>query len=1066
MKLIVSSDARGVCSPHQLPHWCCAILLSIVLASAAVAGTFGTVVPISGHASDLALDERRGVLYVANLTASRIELVSTATKSLLQTSWNVEKYPGSLALSPNGRYLVVTHYRNFEPPPTWSNVITVLDLDANVKRTLVLSSPPLGVGFGIDNLAFIVTMQDFQLLDPAAGTLQFLSTVAATAKTLPVPWATFPPEITRASVAPAGDLLSVWGVAETGGETQAVIFRYDVNAKSVAATYWTTTPPLGPRVISVNQDGSACLTGWGLFLRGRILLAQFRNAPGVFNHGSHVIDSALGPYGTIYAQMAEGEIVVVKGAEAGAAAPTTPAALMITDGDNLTLRERLRLPENLAGKSVLGLNGAMMYSVSDSGVMFLPVGSLSQFPRVVATQEDVLFRGSFCDRSIVSQEIEIVDPGGGRTDFSLSTSMPGIMLSATSGVTPAKVRVIVDPNAFQNYRGTASGWIVINSKAAVNLPPPVRVLVNNREPDQRGTIMNVPGKLVDILADPVRNLFYVLRQDKNQVQVYNATTYEQIATFRTGNTPTQMAITMDRRYMLIGNDDSQVSYVYDLDLLKPLPYWDFPNRFFVAFPPGHYPRSIASSTNALLAFSHVAGPTHTIDRIDLGFGFATTLPNLGVYENKILTVNTTLVASPSGNRIFIVRDDGYVMVYEASSDLFVASRKDFDKLSGAYAALSDSRFVVDNNLLNSSLVPIQKFDSGTGSSSGLAVADQYVLRTTALSSANPGIIQRVLLGDATVIRPTRMIEAPLLVESTTVTAPEECDSLFGQTVCKPATTITTTVGSAFTRTLAARPERRLIFSLTTSGLTVLPWDFDAAVADPRLERVLNAADNSEALAPGALITITGRDLSLVNAATSAVPLPTILGESCLTVNGVLVPMRLISPTQINAQLPYTVVGEATMVLRSPAGLSNNLTFTVRPTAPSVFRTGTVGTEKGLATVVRAVNNELVTLSNPIHPEDTIVIYAAGLGGTSPAVVAGYPGPSDPLAQALIQPEVTLGDVGLPIGYAGLAPGGGVERVGVYQINAYVPYWAPLGMEIPLRITQGGSSTTLMVRVVK
>jgi uncharacterized protein (TIGR03437 family) len=128
----------------------------------------------------------------------------------------------------------------------------------------------------------------------------------------------------------------------------------------------------------------------------------------------------------------------------------------------------------------------------------------------------------------------------------------------------------------------------------------------------------------------------------------------------------------------------------------------------------------------------------------------------------------------------------------------------------------------------------------------------------------------------------------------------------------------------------------------------------------------------------------------------------------------------------------------------------------------VFRTGAAGADKGLATVVRATNGELVTLSNPIHPEDWIAIYANGLGGTSPMVQAGYPGPSEPLARALIQPEVTLGEVGLPIGYAGLVPG----QVGVYQINAYVPYWAPLGMEIPLRITQGGSSTTLSVRVVK
>jgi uncharacterized protein (TIGR03437 family) len=146
-----------------------------------------------------------------------------------------------------------------------------------------------------------------------------------------------------------------------------------------------------------------------------------------------------------------------------------------------------------------------------------------------------------------------------------------------------------------------------------------------------------------------------------------------------------------------------------------------------------------------------------------------------------------------------------------------------------------------------------------------------------------------------------------------------------------------------------------------------------------------------------------------------------------------------------------------MTLRSPAGVSNNLTFTVLSVAPSVFRSS-----GAIPTVVRAVNGELVTASNPIHPEDWVVIYATGLGNTWPAVAAGYPGPSDPLAQALIQPEVALGSEPLGVAYAGLVPG----QVGVYQINVFVPYWVPLGWEVPLKITQAGSSTTLSVRVVK
>jgi uncharacterized protein (TIGR03437 family) len=172
-------------------------------------------------------------------------------------------------------------------------------------------------------------------------------------------------------------------------------------------------------------------------------------------------------------------------------------------------------------------------------------------------------------------------------------------------------------------------------------------------------------------------------------------------------------------------------------------------------------------------------------------------------------------------------------------------------------------------------------------------------------------------------------------------------------------------------------------------------------------------------------------------------------------------MLFASPSQINAQLPFEVSGDATMVLHTPGGNSNPLSFTVLPTAPAVFRNGVAGPQTGIPTVVRVTNNQLVTLSNPIHRGDTIVIYATGLGATVPAVATGFAGPTAPLALATVVPGVTLGGVNLPLFYAGLAPG----EVGVYQINALVPGWVPVGMRLPLTITQGSVSTTLTVRVI-
>jgi uncharacterized protein (TIGR03437 family) len=268
--------------------------------------------------------------------------------------------------------------------------------------------------------------------------------------------------------------------------------------------------------------------------------------------------------------------------------------------------------------------------------------------------------------------------------------------------------------------------------------------------------------------------------------------------------------------------------------------------------------------------------------------------------------------------------------------------------------------------------------------------------------------------------------------------------------------------TVFTRTLAPLANRQAIISLTTSGFVALPWNYDAAVPLPRLERVVNVADSSAAVASGGLVSILGTGLSPVTVATSQLPLPTALAQSCLTVNGLLAPMISLAPTEIRAQLPYQIVGNATLILRTPAAVSNQLTINVRPAAPSVFRSATAGPQTGLATVFRAGNGQLVTPSNPIHPEDIIVIFATGMGQTWPAQEAGAPAPAEPLAWVVLPAELSLGGVALPVWFAGLVPG----LAGVYQINADVPGWVPAGMEVPLVITQGGYSTALSVRVVK
>ena len=981
------------------------------------AATFGTVVQIGGHPSDLAFDSRRGRLYIANFGAMRIDVMDTGSNALLEPI-RVAEAPDTLALSPDGRFLLVGHYQDGVGQPS----VTVLDLDAGLRRSVVLGSSPLALAFGSSPLALIVTKTSFHLLDPLTGDLQTLELESnLTTDPLPVPFATYPPEIIQASAGVSGDGQVIYVLAQGSGSAAVVMYVVPTGALSLIGV--TASPELGPRLVSVNQDGSRFLAGWALLDPQITDWAQFPRATGALQTGSHAYDNLRN---LIYAQVPSATAATGEG-----------PVLEVADTDNLTIRERLRLKENLAGKSVFGADMQVLYAASDSGVTVLPVGSLFNAKRVVASQEDVLFRTAACDTTAISKEIDIVDPGGGIVDFTITGAPAGVRVIPSSGLTPARVRIEVDPSVFQNVKGTTVVPLQLTSTSAVNIPPPIRVLINTHDPEQRGTILNVPGKLVDVLADPVRNRFYVLRQDKNLMLVFDGTTFQQIAALRTGNTPVQMAMSQDLRYMIVGNDNSQIANVYDLETLEA--------STPILFPAGHYPRSIAVSDRSILATVRSASGPSTIDRIDFPARVANTLPRLGIYNNEI-DANMVLSASPDRQLIFGAMPDGTVLLYEVNADVVIASRHDVNSLSGAYAAVRSDVFVAGNNVFNSSLVPSYELDSSTGESSGFVFYGGSGLRTSTPSISGPGIIERVNLDTLQPVSPTKMIESPLL--ATSLATPPV--GQIGETILP------------FTRTLAPLSNGQTIISLSVSGFTALPWDFDQGVAPPVIGQVVNSADLTPPVASGGLITIYGSSFSPISEVAGGFPLPTALGEACVTVNNMLIPLSRVSATEIAGQLPYGISGSASMIVRGPGGASAPFAFTVFSGAPAIFRTGTAGPDTGLATVYRATNDKLTTLSNPIHPEDVIVIYLTGLGATVPSIEAGEAAPYDPLAQAASTPQVTLAGVNLPVEFAGLVPG----MAGVYQINASVPYWIPTGLDKALTITQGGQSTTLLLRIVK
>ncbi len=1002
----------------------CTATAAVFAARPAASATFGNVVAIGGSSSDIALDSSRGLLYIADFTGNRIDVMNLKTMGI-QTSINVAPQPAAISISPDSQYLIVAQYGDTTAANPTANSITLLNLTSNTVQTFTTGDTPLAVAFLADDTAMIVTTSGISLFSPASGALTSLATFATLGQTLPVTPGTFPSQVVQAALSTSPDFKTVYGIAN-GSAYQAFI-RYQMNVgQQLYAIGIVASPKPLPRV-SVSADGSYAMIGQYKLDSVADDLAQFPNSITSTNIGGAVVDSATG---LIYAQILTASPSTSSSTNPSSpAAPvssTTPPALTIMDADNLEVEDTLQLPENITGRMILSPDGNTIYAVSDSGVMVLPIGQLNQAHRVYPSVTDVVAHSNSCSRTAITQTITLSDPGGGQTDFAISGVPNGVTVTPGAGTTPAAVQISVDPTAFQNQNGTLTIPLTITSALAVNVPPTIRLLVNNQNPDQRGSFIDIPGVLTDILADPARSRFYVVQQDRNQVLVFDSTTYTQIAALRTSSTPTQLAITMDQNSLIVGHDNSQQAYVFDLNSLTEQPP--------IQFPSGHYPRSIAASGNALLALARdVTGDAPgAVDQIDMLNYKATELPSLGIYTNS-MDPAAVLAPAPNGGAILLVSPDGNVMLYDANANTFTVSRQDVKSISGPYGASSFGTYVAGSNLLNASLVPQAALDSTNGTPAGFVFVSQNGYQTSQSTLTNPGVIQAVNPASSLSIQPTALVEAPL-----------------GGTTTQP-----------LIRSLAEIYDGSALVSLSVSGVTIIPANFAAAVAIPQISSVVNAADGSSTVAPGGLISIYGQQLSPVNIATQQIPLPTALGESCLTVNGVSVPVLFVSSTQINGQLPFTVDGNATMLLRTPGGVSNNFNLTIQDQAPAIFLSGTAGPETGLATIVRSNDGQLVTPTNPIHPNDAIVIYLTGLGVTAPPVPTGAAAPSGTLASAIVPPALTLGGVAMNVSYAGLVPG----EVGVYQINAVAPSNAPQGLSIPLVIDQGGGSTTINVRVV-
>lgn len=148
---------------------------------------------------------------------------------------------------------------------------------------------------------------------------------------------------------------------------------------------------------------------------------------------------------------------------------------------------------------------------------------------------------------------------------------------------------------------------------------------------------------------------------------------------------------------------------------------------------------------------------------------------------------------------------------------------------------------------------------------------------------------------------------------------------------------------------------------------------------------------------------------------------------------------------------------------------NPVSINVGRAAPRLLRTGIA--DQGIIVFPDGVTYAMPATSGwttrTAKPGDTLIMYAFGLGATTPAVASGVGAPTNPLGAASAAYRVLFGTPGAFGGgiqvtplYVGLTPG----FVGLYQINVTIPEDAPRGPAVPVALisdSEGSSNRVTM-----
>ena len=262
---------------------------------------------------------------------------------------------------------------------------------------------------------------------------------------------------------------------------------------------------------------------------------------------------------------------------------------------------------------------------------------------------------------------------------------------------------------------------------------------------------------------------------------------------------------------------------------------------------------------------------------------------------------------------------------------------------------------------------------------------------------------------------------------------------------------TKTGAQSATLRIATNDSSHATLQMTLTGTGAAP---PAAPPQPAINHggVVEGAQFTGPVTPGGIASIYGAQLATGLLYAPSLPLPTNLGGTVVSVNGVNAPLYFVSAAQINFQVPFeTPVGGSVNVVVTLNGVASAAEgVAVVSYAPAVF----MNWPTHEPAVTRYPNNDVIAAANPAAPNDVLTIYVTGIGDLTNRPVTGAPTPASPLCSARLDPVITVGGTPVKFLWAGLAP----TLVGLAQINVQLPADLAQGPSLPLVIRFGSAAS--------